>query len=66
MHFSPCTVVFVDPTEEGIRAANTLKATGSGPTRMLNKDSNFDKNQEIINLEMRDFDNVEGIKDEFK
>jgi hypothetical protein len=64
--FSPHIEVCVDPTGEGIGAANTLDDIDSGPTGTLGKDSDFDENQDIIELEMRDFDDVEGVKDELE
>jgi hypothetical protein len=54
----------VDHTEGGIRVGNTLDYTGLGPTESVDEDSNFDENQEIIDLEMRDFDNEDGIQAE--
>jgi hypothetical protein len=42
--------------------ADTLDDTGSGPTGTLDEDSDFDENQEIINLEMSDFDRCRGDK----
>jgi hypothetical protein len=50
----------VDPTGEGIGAANTLDDLDSAPTGSLDEDSAFNKNQDIIELEMRDFDDVDG------
>jgi hypothetical protein len=46
--------------------ANNQDDIDSGPTRRGDEDSNFDKNQDIIELEMRDFDDVEGVKYELE
>jgi hypothetical protein len=59
--FSLCIEGSVDPTGEGIRAVNTLDDINSGPTGTRNEDSDFDKKQDIIELEMSDFDDVEGV-----
>jgi hypothetical protein len=37
---------------------------GLGPTGTVDEDSDFDENQEIIDLEMRDFDDKGGIQAE--
>jgi hypothetical protein len=43
---------------------NTLDDLDSAPTGSVNEDSDFNKNQDIIELEMREFDDVEGVKHE--
>jgi hypothetical protein len=52
----------VDPTEEGILPGNTLVDIGSQPTEELDGGSIFDENWEILELERRDFDDVDGIE----
>jgi hypothetical protein len=52
----------VDPTENGIRAGTTLDGIGSEPTEDDGEDSDFDENREILALERRDFDDIEGIE----
>ncbi len=51
----------VDPTEEGIGTGNTLDDIGYEPHGEEDEDSVFDKNLEILDLERRDFDDVDGI-----
>jgi hypothetical protein len=51
----------VDPTEEGIGTGNTLDDIGCEPHGEEEEDSVFDENLEIMDLEMRDFDDVDGI-----
>ena len=51
----------VDPTATGIRASNTLDDEDAQPTNGLDKDSDFDENLEILDLERRDFDDVDDI-----
>jgi hypothetical protein len=52
----------VDPTEEGIRAGDALGDLGSRPTEEFDEDFNFDKNEETLALERRDFDNEDGTE----
>ena len=51
----------VDPTEEGIGTGNTLDDIGYKPHGEEDEDSVFDENLEILDLESRDFDDVDGI-----
>ena len=60
--FSSGTELCVDSTEKGIREASTLDGIGSEPTEELDEDSIFDENEEILALERRDFDDIEGIE----
>jgi hypothetical protein len=41
---------------------NTLDDIGSQPTEELDEGSIFDENLEILGLERRDFDDVDGIE----
>jgi hypothetical protein len=59
--FSP-TEICVDPTEEGIRAGDTLGDLGSQPTEEVDEDSVFDENEEILAWERLDFDDQDGIE----
>ena len=52
----------VDPTEEGIHYVDCVDGIGSRPTEELDEDSDFDENEEILDLERRGFDDVEGIE----
>jgi hypothetical protein len=52
----------VDPAEEGILAGDTLDDIGSQPTEELDEGSIFDENLEILELERRDFDDVDGTE----
>jgi hypothetical protein len=60
--FSFRAEIGVDPTEEGILPGNTLDDIGSQPTEELDEGSMFDENLEILGLERRDFDDVDGIE----
>jgi hypothetical protein len=51
----------VDPTATGIRATNTLDDEDGTPLNGLDEDSDFDENLEILDLERRDFDDVDDI-----
>jgi hypothetical protein len=62
----PPIEVCVDPTGEGIYTANTLDGVDSGPTGKLDEDSNIDENEDIVELEMRDFDEVEVVEDDLE
>jgi hypothetical protein len=53
--------VDVDPTGEGIGMENTLDDVDSDPTEEEGEDSVEDELAQILALEMRDFDDEEGI-----
>ena len=52
----------VDPTEEGILADDAVDGFGVEPTETLDRNSLFDENEEIMALERRDFDDIDGIE----
>jgi len=52
----------VEPTEEGILAGDSIDGIGVEPAETLIGDSVFDENEEILALERRDFDDIEGIE----
>jgi hypothetical protein len=60
--FSFCTEIGADPTEEGILPGDTLDDIGSQPTEELDEGSIFDGNLEILALERRAFDDVDGTE----
>jgi hypothetical protein len=57
-----CVETHVQPAAEGIGTSNTLDGFDSEPTEEAGRDSEFDENAEISELEKRDFDDVEGME----
>jgi len=56
-------IVFpVDPTEKGILAGDAVDGIRVEPAETLDGNSLFDENEEILALERRDFDDIDGIE----
>jgi hypothetical protein len=58
--------VCVDSTEEGIGTQTTTKVGVAAPTEEPVEDSKIDENSDIMDLERRDFEDDQGIKEELK
>jgi hypothetical protein len=58
------TEIVVDSIAEGIAVGATLKEDEDEPTEPIQQDSEMDENHYILDLERRDFNDVEGIEEE--
>jgi hypothetical protein len=58
------TEMIVASTAEGIAEVATLEEDEDDPTEPIEEDSEMDENRDILVLEMRDFNDEEGIEEE--
>jgi hypothetical protein len=60
--------MYVDPTQKGIPQGSSAEEVAAFRTEEVDKDkdSELDENVEIVEMEKRDFDDVEGIESDVK
>jgi hypothetical protein len=59
-----CKKIWIGPTVEGIRTPDTLQVDVAEPTEEPVEDSDFDENKDIMDLEMRNFNDEDGIEED--
>jgi hypothetical protein len=58
--------IYTDSTGEGITPGGNVDDTAAKATEEVVDDSEIDENVDIIEMEWRDFDDVEGIESHMK
>jgi hypothetical protein len=57
---------YVDPTQRGIPQGSTAEEMAAFRAEEADKDTEIDENVEIVEMEKRDFDDVEGIESDME